>query len=396
MTLSALEYLSSKAGRELLDNYKDVNLKDLPSLVLKLSKNNVPFASETATLLKLRINSYGKYKKAGEMYFTADGLEQASGESISRYIADRFKEVIKEGSVTDLTCGLGGNSIFLGKYFRVKAVDLDEVHLNCARLNSDLYGTSKNIEFIHGRAEDNIKKCQAFIIDPQRIRDGKTKTRSLLNSQPNIVEMLPAMLAITENICIKISPAFDYNEIKILPGDPEIEIISEDNVNKGAFLWFGKFKEAKRKATIIGGEVPISFDDKIVWKNLGNAESLSKYLYIPNKAIIKANLTEQVAAYFNLLKISDKNELMTSDIRESFPDKIFRSFEVLDYSIFSMKKTKELIKRNHLDRCNIVARHFGTNPEELRKTLRLKEGGQHTLIFTDLATGRYVILGNNL
>ena len=396
MTAEALEFLNSKEGKEILENYKNISVKDLLSLVFKLFKKNVAFASEIVTLLKLRNNSLGKFSKASEMYFTTDGLEQSSGERISEYIANRFKEVIGEGVVTDLTSGIGGNTIFLAKYFKVKAVDLDKVHLACTEYNSILYGTSQNIEFTHGKAEDNIKDSQAFIIDPQRIRGGKTKTRSIYNSQPNIVEILPKMLKVTENICIKISPAFDYDEISKLPGFPEIEIISEDNNNKGAFLWFGKFKNAKCKATILDNEKPISFDDTISLNNFKQTDLLKKYLFIPNKSIIKANLTEQVASFYNLFKISDKNELMTSDKISNYPNKVFRSFEIIDYDVFSMKNTKELVKRNNLDRSHIVARHFGINPEDLRKKLKLKEGGGYSLIFTDLADKKYVILSKNI
>jgi|AntRauTorcE11897_2_1112592.scaffolds.fasta_scaffold07540_5 hypothetical protein len=395
MTLEALKFLRSKKGRELLDNYKNVNIKDLPSLVFKLSKKDISFTSEMVTLLKLRINALEKFFKASEMYFTTDGLEQASSEKVSEYVASRFKKVIKNGVVTDLTSGIGGNAVFLAKYFKVRAVDLDKVHLECVKYNSFLYKTFDNIEFIHGKAEDNIKDSQAFIIDPQRIRGAKTKTRSIYNSEPNIVEMLPKMLEVTENICIKISPAFDYEEVFKLPGDPEIEIISENNNNKGAFLWFGEFKNAKRKATILDDKDSVFFSDNIDLQNLNSTDSLKKYLFIPNKAIIKANLAEQVASFYNLLKISDKNELMTSDEIKKYPHKVFRCFEVLDYDIFSMKNIKNLVKINNIDRAHIVARHFGVNPEELRKRMKLKEGGEYSLILTDLADKKYIILTKN-
>ncbi|MDP3836833.1 MAG: class I SAM-dependent methyltransferase [bacterium] len=396
MTIKALEFLTSEEGRKILEEYKNVGIKDLPSLAFKLSKKKVPFFSEIVTLLKLRSQAQGKFVKSQEMFFTDDGLEQASGERISSYVARRIKELIKDGTVTDLTCGVGGSAIFLAKYLKVRAVDIDEVHLSCARHNAERYGVSASIEFIHGLAEDNLNNTEAFIIDPQRIRDGQTKTRSIYNSQPNIVELLPQMLKVTENICLKISPAFDYEEILKLPGNPEIEIISEDNVNKGAFLWFGQFRGVARRATIIDGDTEVTYTGDRGKNRAETAAALNKYIYIPNKAIIKAELSDEVASRFKLHRISHQNELMTAHELINYPPKVFRTFEVLEYSAFSMSKTKELIKRKALDRAHIVARHFGINPEDLRKTLKLKEGGQHTLIFTEWAGEKYVILGRNI
>lgn len=396
MTVQALEFLSSAQGVKILQEYKRVSIKDLPSLAFKLSKKKVPFFSEIVTLLKLRILAEGKFENSEEMLFTDDGLEQASGELISKYVARRIKDVIAGGTITDLTCGVGGNAIFLAKYLQVRAVDLNEVHLCCARYNAERYGVLSNIKFIHGRAEDNVRGADAFIIDPQRIRHGQTKTRSIYNSQPNIVELLPRMLSVTTNICLKISPAFDFDEILRLPGNPEIEVISEDNINKGAFLWFGKLKSATRRATIIDGDAELTYTGDPGKVRAELAKDIYQYIYIPNKAIIKAELSDEVASHFKLRRISHQNELMTTNELINYPSKVFRAFEVLEYSAFSMSKTKELIKRNMLDRAHIVARHFGINSEDLRKNLKLKEGGRYTLIFTEWAGERYVILGRNV
>jgi hypothetical protein len=60
-----------------------------------------------------------------------------------------------------------------------------------------------------------------------------------------------------------------------------------------------------------------------------------------------------------------------------------------------MKNIKNLVKINNIDRAHIVARHFGVNPEELRKRMKLKEGGEYSLILTDLADKKYIILTKN-
>lgn len=396
MKMESLAFFASEVGQKLLEKYKDLKPDELPALVLRLAKQGVSFPSELATLLKLRHKSIGKFSLAGSMFFTNDGLEQASGENISQYIANRFKGIVKEGVVTDLTCGIGGNTIFLAKYFKVRAVDIDEAHLYCARHNADLYGVGTKIEFINGRAQDNIKASQAYIIDPQRIRSGQTKTRSILNSEPRITEILPQILKETDNVCIKISPAFDYEEISNLAGDPEIELISEGNTNKGAFLWFGGFKTAQRRATILDAKESVSFNDHLSLDNLRVSAQLKKYLLIPNKAIIKAGLIDQIASLYSLSRISDKNEFLTTDTLITYPDKVFRVFELIEESAFSIKNSKNLIKRQGLDRAHILTRNFKINPEELRQRLKLKEGGDYSLIFSEFQGKKNIVMLKNI
>ncbi len=388
MNIEALQFLASPQGKEILDKYKDVSIKEIPSLVITLSKKEIPFVAELATLLKLRKKAQGKFSKAEEMYFTSTGLEQCSGENVSRYIADRFK---KTGSiVTDLTGGMGGNSIFLAEHLKVRLVEMDEVHLYCARQNAKVYGVDKNIEFIHGKAEENIGETTAFIIDPQRTREAKTKTRSFHNSEPNIAELLPKIKEKTENICIKISPAFDYKEVSEINGSAEIEIVSEDNNNKAALLWFGDLKTATRRATILEERISFKSDDNI--ERVKITEEIGSYLYIPNKAISKAGLVNEVATEYGLSKVSSKHDILTSKKLIHYPEKVFRSFEILDYDTFSIKNSKKILKKHKIDRSHIIAHHFIKGAETLRKKLKLKEGGDYTVIFMELLGKNHIII----
>ncbi|NCB20607.1 MAG: hypothetical protein EOM88_01615 [Clostridia bacterium] len=396
LKFESVKFFNSQEGKNILEKYSQLNINDLPALALKLSKQGTLFSSELTTLLKLRKKSISKFTRAEKMFFTSDSLEQASSESMSQYIAKRFKDIIREGTVTDLTCGLGTNSIFLAKYFQLRSVDINKLHLTCAKHNAIVYGVRDNIEFIEARAEDSIQASKAYIIDPQRIRFGQTKTRSIFNSRPKIIELLPKILEQTDNICIKISPAFDYDEIKQLIISPEIEVISEENVNKGAFLWFGKFKTVKRRASILDAKKTISFTDNLPIANLDTSLELKKYLFLANKAIIKANLLDQVAVLYNLSKLLGNDEFLTADNRGVYPNRVFRGFKILDYSVFSMRRVKSLVKDKGLDRAHILSRHFGIKAEDLRLRLKLKEGGKYSLIFTNVNTKRYVILTENV
>jgi len=384
MDIEELNFLKSDGGRELLDQYKDYGEADLHRLLLKASKENLPHFPAVASLIKLRKKAEGKFSKSREMFFTSYGLEQSTDEKISELIAARFK---KDWKVVDLTCGIGGNLISLAKNSqKVVAIDTDQVNLECAKENAKVYGVDGNIEFVLGNAFDNIPEdVDAFFIDPSRMREGKTKTRSFLNSEPNILKMMDFIFKETKNLCVKISPAFDYGEIKLFSEVPEIEIISDDNVCKVALLWFGEFKTCERRATCIVGNKIHSLTDGA---GVQRAEILAKplnYIYEPNKAISKAHLVNELAERHGLYKISPKVSFLTSDELIIGEEKsLFRIFKVTHQDKFSLKKLEGALKDRNINRANIIIKKFPLKPEDLYKKIKIKEGGEVFIIIMPL------------
>ncbi len=387
MTIEDLKFLQTQKGQGLLHQYNDLSFMDLERLALSLIKKNMDHAPAIITTLELRKKAVLNFTKANEMFFTTEGLEQSSGERLARYVATRFKNTLdKNTKVVDLTSGIGGNAIFLARYFHTTAVDHNEIHLFCAEYNANVYGVKKNMKFVLDKSENNIADYQAFFLDPQRTRKGTTKTRSITNSSPRIDVLLPKIMEISENICLKISPAFDYEEIKKLPDAPEIEIISYKNTNIAAFLWFGKFAIVKRRATCF-------FEDEII--SLTNQEKIEtipivlkplQYIYEPNNAIIKAHLIDEIANKNFLQKLHPKIALLTSNkLVNNKNKKLFRSFKVLGSEKFSAKSLKNYLNIKGITRANIIARGLPMTAEDIRKKLKLKEGGDHTIIATSLS-----------
>lgn len=391
MQLVEINFLSSPEGQELLRKYQDFSETDLYRELMKNPKTNSPYLSSAVTLIKLRRKAAGKFTQSSEMFFTPLSLEQSTGEEISKYIAARFGRPKK---IVDLTCSLGGNLIFLAEAAQEAiAVDKDEINIALAKLNTRLYQRNKNIKFIYGDAYANIiTDADAFFIDPSRERPGKTKTRSILNCEPNLLKIIPEIFKITENLGVKISPAFDYQEIKLLPGEPEVEIISEDNVCKVAMLWFGKYKTAPRRATCLINEKIYSFVRKDKLNPIIISSKPLNYLYEPNKAIIKAHLIEEIASEFNLKKINRQTAYLTSDKLIKDKRELFRIWKLESFAPFSLKKIKKEFKAKNIERVNIMTKRFPQLPAELYKKLKIKEGSDKFLIVTSLSDEKYYYL----
>ncbi len=382
MTIEDIKYFKTPEGEELIQKYKDLSKEELEMLAFSLVKKNTPHYPYLITLLKLRKKAEAKFSLASEMFFDSLTLEMATSEKIADHIALRYKEMKK---VTDLSCGIGANAIAIAKYSKVKAVDLNELAIQMAKYNAEVYAVEKNIDFVVGNAHFNIdKNTNAFFLDPMRSREGKTKTRSILNSEPQILEIIPKIFSITKNLCIKISPAFDYKELSLLSEEPEIEIISENNENKVALFWFGDLKKNSKKATIFKDSKKIEFFNSKDKDIIDILDSPLKYIFEPDLAIIKSHLIDEIAIKYNLSKLNKNIAFLTKNSFQEEEKRLFRIFKVIEYGEFSLKNIKKSLSRLESETISIINRGTPLNNEKIIKDLKLKEGKGLFLLITKL------------
>jgi hypothetical protein len=107
-----------------------------------------------------------------------------------------------------------------------------------------------------------------------------------------------------------------------------------------------------------------------------------RYLYEPNAAILKAGAFKSIARAFQLAKIAPHSHLYTSeDVINDFPG---RTFEVL---ATVKADTKALMPYLPDGKANLFIRNFPATTDELRKKLKLKDGGDVYLPATTLSNG---------
>jgi hypothetical protein len=399
MTISDLNFLRSVEGRAMLQSYSGYTDDQLFKLLFKSAKQaDLNFLSAAVTLIRLRRSAGEKFSRSAVMFFTTLGLEQATGEKIADHIAARFAP---DWSVADLTCGIGGNLISLAKRCRrVIGVDRNGENVACAQENITLYGLQDKTEIIVGDAHDHIKPgIDAFFLDPARDREGQTKTRSIINSEPPLLEILPSIFAITKNVGVKISPAFDYQELDLLPEAAEVEIISENNNCKVAMLWFGALKRYERSASCFVSDRYYSHHDNPASSAAIVTDRIGAYLYEPNKAISRARLLDEIAAEYGLQRVSGTLAFLTGDqLVASDKPGLLRTFSVVASGDFAAKSFSKFLHENKVERADVIAKDFPMKPEEILKRFKLKEGGGSTLIFLTSGSGkrRYILAKNQL
>ena len=114
----------------------------------------------------LRGKAAGKFARAERMYFTREGLEQATGEAVARHRARRYAPF---GPVADLACGLGGDALALARDHAVVAVDRDPLRLALARENARVYGVAARLTPVLADLADlPPPRADALFCDPGR------------------------------------------------------------------------------------------------------------------------------------------------------------------------------------------------------------------------------------
>ena len=393
MNLEDIQFANSKEGREELELMASLSWQ---KRYKRLKENNNSSLSYISALIEAREKASEKFSKSSQMYFDLASLSQASSERVSQIIAERFSE----GSVVaDLGCGIGGNLIELAKRCKkVFAIEEKEELLECARLNARAYGVEKKIIFINTDvnsflSSSDFDKVDAIFLDPARDREGRTKTRSFINSRPDIIEILPTIFEKIDNVCVKLSPAFDYKELSLLTKEPEVEIVSEHNSCKVALLWFGGFIKSRRTASCIKNDKVFRFSGEGELDYLQLHEPL-QYLFEADKAISRSGLVYELASIINLSPISNNypyltgNKLLTEMEIDKRLDKsvvdFFQVYEIQHVLEASFRNLKKELKKLNIDQVEIKAKGHYLKPEEIGRKLGLKEGNDYTLFFLEL------------
>src|SRR5690606_20699235 len=111
-----------------------------------------------------------------------------------------------------------------------------------------------------------------------------------------------------------------------------------------------------------------------------------KYLYEPNKSILKAGAFKSLALRLGLDKLHPNSHLYTSDKNISFPGRVFEIMDVVPYQ-------KKLILKALPDRkANITTRNFPDTVETIRKKTGIVDGGSIFLFATTNRDGKLIVL----
>ncbi len=321
-------------------------------------------------------------------------------EQCSSELAASAKEISGKRCL-DLTCGLGIDVLHFSKYFEsVVAIEQNDVLAEVVRYNLDLLNV-KNVKIVTDSAENYVKQYTGesfdfIFIDPAR-RDGIGKKVFLPEDcSPNIVELLPDLMKLSNKILVKMSPMYDVDAaIRAFPNLSMVTVLSIDNECKETLLYFNaqSNNETCQKFILVGSEKGfLTFENrKIAVPLLSDNKSFS-LLIEPDVAFYKARLlpsffsffldeNKDVATALNGFFLTNDMPVLESQFREmGIPTaRVFRILETFDYQ---PKKIIERLKHLNINALNVVQRNFPFTTQQIRTALKVKEGGDLFLICT--------------
>ena len=363
-------------------------------------------------------------EREGIVYPPHLSMEQCSSEQTARYKMklsspnSHLSSILSHSSsLTDLTGGFGVDFSFMSRGFE-KAVYVERQEHLCeiARHNFALLGM-ENAEVVCGDSVEYLKTMppvSVIYLDPARRNEYGGKTYAISDCTPDVIELKDLLLQKAERVIVKLSPMLDWHKAVDDLGSAvsEVHIVSVDNECKELLLVMQSAEEGKSdgvKIVCVNNEEEFVFrseDDSIVSNPSTNSSSIvappsegvgrllvnssteSPFLYEPNASIMKAGCFSAMEQMFGVRQLERNSHLFVADtLIADFPGRKFRIRAVTTLNKKDIKKALDGIAK-----ANISVRNFPMSVDQLRKRLKIKEGGSDYIFATTLMDKSHILL----
>ena len=367
---------------------------DVPALALRKADVGIDVSLalrqiEARQLLQKKVLQWSQNE---DLLFPAHlSIEQCSSEATAKYKAN----LLKGNSLVDLTGGLGIDTFYLSKSFKeTDYVERQKELCDLAKHNFRVLDTE--IKVCNETAEEYLNRCEpkdCIYLDPARRDAHGHKTVSISDCTPDVLALQDQLLQKAKTVMVKLSPMLDISKaLAELKNVKEVHILAVGNECKESVFIMerGCFSQPTLFAVNLQTEQPIVrfVQAEEHYCPLHLAEGIGRYLYEPNAALMKAGCYKLLSERFCVLKLHKNSHLYTSEtLREGFPGRIF---EVEGFATYNKRMKQTLLA--DVEKANLAVRDFPLSVEALRKTLKIKEGGEVYLFATTLHGGEKVII----
>ena len=445
----------NQATQDFIRQHQDDDVRQLAFLGSKYPEVDMPFALDQIRGRKMALVKLPRWASLeGIIYPPHISMEQCSSESTALYKAELAARLLglpasssgiemkaeNEIEFVDLTGGFGVDFSYIAARLGVKSMYVErQAHLcEAAKENFERLGLKnaivKNgdgIEVLHSflpkkddaaSADDSLGiiydqplsllktnlGLKIIFIDPARRDDAGNKVVSLKDCTPDVTVLQEEMLSKADYVIIKLSPMLDWHRaISELSHVREVHIISVNNECKELLLVLSARNMGDMEASSADGEVKHAGNLRIYCVN--DAQSFvcdesdmetspvkiapstfeeMQYLYEPNASLMKAGCFCVLSERYGARMLSKNSHLFVS--REPIAAFPGRSFRIIAISSFNKKELKRHL--SGITKANIATRNFPLSVAELRKRLKLKDGGETYIFATTLSDESHVLV----
>lgn len=288
-------------------------------------------------------------------------------------------------TMVDLTGGFGVDFSFISRNFQHAVyVERNESLCAIARQNFPLLGMT-NAEVCCAEAVEylqNMRPVDLIFMDPAR-RDGHGgRTYALEDCSPNVVEMREKLLKKSHFIVLKLSPMLDWHRaVAQLDNVTEVHVVSVGGECKELLLVIEQTKRPLQLFCVNDGAVfCCPAEDDAVLPLCNDIPAVGHYLLVPDASVMKAGCFAAVASHYGLAQLDVNSHLFSS----AAPVDNFQGKQFVIHSVCSLNKSELRQALHGITQANIAVRNFPLTAVELRRRLKLKDGGSLYIFATTI------------
>jgi THUMP domain-like len=337
--------------------------------------DRAPVLVET-TLLRRRAS-----EKLGELcpsnwLFTDEALQQATAAPVALHRAGRLAtgpggpDVL----VHDATCSIGTELAALrGSGVRAVGSDIDAVRLAMARHNLGGPAGLCRADALHP-----VTRGTVVIVDPARREDGRRRLRPA-DYQPGLGQLLDTYRG--RDLVVKCAPGIDFDQVRRLGFDGEIEVTSYRGSVREACLWSAGLAQpgVRRRASVLdrGEQITDTEPDDCPVRPAG------RWIVDPDGAVVRAGLVRHYGARHGLWQLDPDIAYLSGD---RLPSGV-RGFEVVEQLVFDERRLRQALTALDCGALEILVRGVRVDPDALRRRLRLRGARPLSMVITRIGSG---------
>lgn len=391
---------------EFIREYRERDIRQLALQANRFPDVDMPYALDQIQGWQIARRKLPKWAACDGVIFPPHlSMEQCSSEPTAQYklnLAMEWASRVGHASrMTDLTGGFGVDFSFTSCAFAAATyVERNEQLCHIVEHNLPLLGLNNATVVCADAVEylSTVEPQTMLFLDPARRDEHGAKTVMLADCTPDVVQLLPKLLEKSRFTMLKLSPMLDWHKaVDDLQGTVrEVHIVSVGGECKELLLVLSTVVESELKVYCADLSIASDTSSLFVYTPGSSAPVVnsklktqnSKFLHEPNASIMKAGCFDELVAAYGVSPVSRNSHLFLSDEPiEDFPG---RSFVVERVTTMNKGELRKALVG--IEKANIATRNFPLTVAELRKRLKIKDGGDVYIFATTTAEGEHLLL----
>lgn len=419
--------LLNDVTRAFAEAHRNEDVRDLALKTKRTADLDLPAALDQIAGWQIARNKLPQWAACADIVYPAHiSMEQCSSQFTAQYKAEIARRLLRslpqsagqtanDATMTDLTGGFGVDFSYLARGFGHATYVERQSHLcELAAHNMAALGLTQaqvvcgdGVEYLRA-----MEPAQLIYIDPARRDEHGARTYAIEDCTPDVLALRDLLLAKARYVMIKLSPMLDWRKaVDDFAGTvAEVHIVSTGNECKELLLVLDRgSRDAIRVICVNDGDVfgyvhdmkTGADSDGVVLAAAGEkgsqggsaepshaAPEQPRYLYEPNASLMKGGCFALLEDHYGMRQIGPNSHLLISGTpAPQFPG---RGFVIETIAGMGKKELKRALAG--VDRANIAVRNFPLTAVQLRRKLKLADGGDVYLFGTTSVDGRHVIV----